>query len=132
MVGGHFAGYVFAMEDVRPTTFIIRADEGFLCPVCGWAGTFKGDHFADDEGGCIATGICACCAYEPGFDDNPLASKNAKPTIRESISAFRQAWIKSGSPWLGRDRTPLPEGWSATEQLSRLYQLAPFLMTSRE
>jgi hypothetical protein len=115
------------MSDLRPTTFIIASGGGYLCPVCGWAGTFIGNHFADDEGGCIATGICACCAYEPGFDDNPLASDKAKPTIAESITSYRRAWIDMGSPWRGIDATPVPDNWSAEAQLSKLFKRAPFL-----
>jgi hypothetical protein len=109
------------------TAFIISSPEGYLCPVCGWAGTFRGDHFHDEEGGCIATGICACCSYEPGFDDNPLASQDAEPTIGASIASRRRAWIGQGSPWRGIDATPVPDNWSSKAQLDRLFRLAPFL-----
>ena len=120
------------MDTLPATAFIILSPEGYLCPVCGWAGTSRGGHFQDDEGGCIATGICACCAYEPGFDDNPLASKDAKSTIAASIASYRRAWIDRGSPWLGRDATPVPVNWTADDQLARLFRLAPFLTEQGE
>jgi hypothetical protein len=107
--------------------YIIQSNEGFLCPVCGLAGYFKGNHFDDVEGGCIATGICPCCLYEPGFDDQPLASSKAKPTIGESIAFYRHGWLNAGRPWRGGDQTSAPEDWSAEEQLSQLYRIAPFL-----
>jgi len=109
------------------TAFIIPSEDGFLCPVCGLAGYFRGDHFDDIEGGCIATGICPCCSYEPGFDDNPMASKNAKSTIAESIAFYRRGWIEAGRPWRGGDQTVAPASWSADEQLARLFRIAPFL-----
>lgn len=113
--------------DVLPATaFLIRGDGGFLCPVCGWAGTFTGDHFDDEEGGRIATGICFCCLFEPGFDDNPLASSDAMPTVGESIAACRTRWLDAGAPWLSHI-VPRPSGWDAERQLQRLFELAPFL-----
>jgi hypothetical protein len=110
------------------TSFIVSDGAAFLCPVCGWAGTFLGNHFDDEEGGCIATGICDCCQYEPGFDDNPLASSAAKPTIGESIAAYRETWLRNGAPWRGKLIGPdPPAGWSSQAQLDRLFEIAPFL-----
>ena len=48
----------------------IRGEDGFLCPVCGWPGTFSGDSYDPRLGGLIGTGICACCHFEPGYDDD--------------------------------------------------------------
>jgi hypothetical protein len=119
------------MNILPATAFIIQSADGYLCPVCGWPGYFRGDHFDDEEGGCIATGICPCCLYEPGFDDQPLASKDAKPTIGESITFYRQEWLDAGLPWRGGDVTTAPDGWSAKKQLSRLFRIAPFLADLR-
>jgi hypothetical protein len=118
------------MKPLPATAYIIRDGAKYLCPVCGWPETFRGDHFDDEEGGCIAMGICDCCVYEPGFDDNPLASAAAKATIGESILAFRGAWLAEGAPWRGNgSRRAPPDGWSSERQLARLYELAPFLQS---
>jgi hypothetical protein len=75
-----------------PITMLnIQSEGSFLCPVCGWSGTFTGHSYELNFGGCAGTGICACCHFEPGFDDDPGASKDAKPTIMESIRYYRRA-----------------------------------------
>jgi hypothetical protein len=97
----------------------------FLCPVCGHAGTFDG-HCFDERGGVIGSGICPCCFYEPGFDDDPMASAKAKSTPIESIKAYRTEWIADGKPW----RSPnvsAPESWDASRQLKALLNIAPGL-----
>jgi hypothetical protein len=112
--------------DARPSLFIIQNNRGeYLCPICGFAGYFRGNHFADDEGGVIGSGICPCCFYEPGFDDNPLASAEAKDTLLESIQSYRKAWIEQGMPWRGK--AGRPAGWEPASQLARLLKTAPFL-----
>ena len=77
MESGHFDANLSAMPELAPTDFLVEYESAFLCPVCGYDGTFKGNHYADNEGGCIATGICSCCFFEPGFDDNPAALKGS-------------------------------------------------------
>lgn len=114
--------------DVRPSLFIIRNDRGeYLCPVCGFAGYFRGDHFADKEGGVIGTGICPCCFYEPGFDDNPAASAGAKDTLLDSILSYRKAWTEQGMLWRGAPKVERPADWEPASQLARLLETAPFV-----
>lgn len=113
----------------------------YLCPVCGLPDYFD-VHAFDNRGGCIAEGICPCCFFEPGFDDDPNASANAQPTVRESIRWCRQQWISHGMPWrrgtveeriaLGvydpaRTSDNQPEDWCPQRQLERLLSLAPDL-----
>ena len=110
----------------RASEFLVKGASGYLCPVCGLEGYFRGDHFDDEEGGCIGKGVCPCCFYEPGFDDNPSASSEALATIETSIKSYRQRWIARGKPWMGGDGGPRPFDWSAEAQLSRLFETAPF------
>ncbi len=108
--------------------FNVRDDSGqYLCPVCGLSGYFNGSSFGE-QGTYIATGICPCCCYEPGFDDNPLASAQALPTVEASIRDYRSKWMRGGMQWQ-RDPTrhPRPAGWNAQDCLRRLFELAPFL-----
>jgi hypothetical protein len=97
----------------------------FLCPVCGHAGTFDG-HCFDERGGVIGSGICPCCFYEPGFDDDPMASAKAKATPIESIKAYRADWISDEMPWRSPN-VPAPEGWDPLHQLKALLKIAPGL-----
>lgn len=115
------------MTELRPTAFIIKSGGSYLCPVCGYDGTFSGDHYDDAEGGCIGSGICSCCFFEPGFDDNPLASAEAEASIEASIASYRASWIAAGLPWRGGDVKAQPPGWNPQEQLARLFREAPFL-----
>lgn len=98
---------------------------GFLCPVCGQAGTFD-EHCFDERGGVIGSAICPCCFYEPGFDDDPMASAKAKATPIESIKAYRAEWIADGKPWRSASLSA-PEDWDALTQLQSLLKLAPDL-----
>lgn len=111
----------------RASQFLVRNDQGeYLCPACGLPGYFDGQHFDDAIGGVIGTGICPCCFYEPGFDDDPMASADARPTLIWSVLSYRADWHANGSPWRGTN-VPPPDGWSAETQLALLFETAPFL-----
>jgi hypothetical protein len=111
--------------------FNIRDDKGrFLCPCCGYSDSFLGASF-DAHGGVIGTGICDCCMFEPGFDDDPAASGK---TIRGSGSRYTAAavadyhgqWRSEGMPWRGMPKRQ-PLGWSADFQIDHLRRTAPYL-----
>jgi hypothetical protein len=107
---------------------IIRDSENHvLCPVCGLAGVFGLNSF-DEHGGVIGTGICYCCLYEPGFDDDPLASAAAKNTFLDSIHVYRNAWLHEKMPWRGQPEK-LPENWDPQRQLGMLFEQAAWLVT---
>jgi hypothetical protein len=107
--------------------YIIATQDGkYLCPVCGHSGAFNGRHFTT-HGGLIGSGICFCCHFEPGFDDDPLASAAAKATVPDSIRCYRDDWIKVGQPWRGQISLQ-PENWNADYQLAALFAQAPFLL----
>jgi hypothetical protein len=95
-------------------------------PFCGYDGTFGGDHYRE-EGGCIDTGICSCCLFEPGYDDNPAAAGEARDSIAASIAVCREKWISAGMPWCGGEVKSPPVGWNPRAQLARLFEAAPFL-----
>ncbi len=107
--------------------FNIRNSLGhFLCPSCGLPGYFNGTSY-DDNSPLVGTGICPCCFYEPGFDDD--ASADAQPTVLASILRYRAKWIAMGMPWLGQNNHWLkkPAFWSPAEQLEAMYAIEPGL-----
>lgn len=118
-----------------------RLDGLFRCPACGLPGYFQKDAF-DEFGGVIAMGICPCCFFEPGFDDDPAASADAEPTVLASVRSYRRRWMANGMPWrrgtrkeriaIGvyderRTSDDAPEGWCPKTQLEALFRLAPDL-----
>ncbi|WP_424973127.1 hypothetical protein [Dinoroseobacter sp. S76] len=106
-------------------SFNVFAPDGrLLCPVCGFPGYSHRPAYSE-YGGEIGTTICPCCFWEPGFDDNPLASAKAKDTILESVIAYRAGWATT-KQWQGR-RHLRPEGFDGEGQLANLAGLAPHL-----
>lgn len=104
--------------------FNIRGRTGlYLCPSCGFPGCFNEEPY-NENGGLIGTGICPCCLFEPGFDDNPAASPDAGLTILESIAKYRATWVAAGMPWRGAP-TPAPPEWNPGAQLRDLVALLP-------
>ena len=101
----------------------IRDDDGgYLCPSCGFPGYFEGPSY-DERGGIIASGICPCCGWEPGFDDDPAAS-GAPDTILESLRQYRQGWMSRLPAWSGKMMV-IPFDWDGRAQLARLFEIAP-------
>jgi hypothetical protein len=84
------------------------------------------EHCFEERGGVIGSAICPCCLYEPGFDDDPMASAKAKATPIESIRAHRADWIADGKPWRSGSVTA-PQDWDAPLQLKALLKTAPGL-----
>lgn len=97
-----------------------------LCPCCGYPGYAAGPAYPEEGApGMIGLTICPCCLWEPGFDDNPLATSRAEATPRASLVKYRAAWAAT-CIWQGKqDRKP-PD-FDGAEQLERLRQLAPEL-----
>jgi hypothetical protein len=108
---------------------VINSQTPRLCPACGLPGYFTAEAWDADGKGVIGTGICPCCFYEPGFDDDPAASAEAQPTVRASILHYRAKWIAMGMPWRGNDDYWLtkPAHWNPTAQLDALYDAEPEL-----
>ncbi len=102
-------------------------DTARRCPACGLAGYFKAQSWDANGAGVIGTGICPCCLFEPGFDDDPAASADALTTVRASTLHYRRQWIAMGMPWRGDDddRFSRPKGWNAEGQLAELSQAEP-------
>ncbi|QMW21806.1 hypothetical protein [Sandaracinobacteroides saxicola] len=109
------------MED--PRQFNIENGQGLLlCPSCGFPG-YSDKPAYDERGGIVGTTICSCCLWEPGFDDDQLASVNAGDTILQSLKNYR---AKLGTLQLGqggRDRRP--KDFNVERQLSVLFAIAP-------
>lgn len=109
------------MTDAR--TFNIRDEDGSLvCPACGFAG-YANHPAYDENGGLIGTTICACCLWEPGFDDDPIVSRPATDSILDSLRAHRARWSRALA-WLGRDDLQ-PATWNPHAQLAKLFEIAP-------
>ncbi|MGB0843887.1 MAG: hypothetical protein ACPGVN_03995 [Alphaproteobacteria bacterium] len=97
----------------------------YMCPVCGYS-EFSGTPAYDSFGkGIIGTTICSCCLWQPGFDDEPSASGEAKSTVRETIIHYRSKWEKLAE-WQGI-KSLKPEGFSGKFQLKNLKLIAPDL-----
>lgn len=112
---------LWAMLDARQ--YNIRDNEGqYLCPSCGFPGYFEGRSY-DEHGGVIGTGICPCCGWEPGFDDDPAAS-GAPATILESLRHYRRGHSSFGPAWAGRSED-IPAGWDGRAQIQHLFEVAP-------
>src|SRR5688572_10425809 len=124
--GGKATLVSYAREMENPLQYNVRDNDGrYLCPACGFPGHFQGDSY-DERGGVIATGICPCCLWEPGFDDDAGASGKTEPTILDTLRRFRGTWDVYGMPWNGNYRD-IPPGWDGTEQLKHLFEVAPHL-----
>jgi hypothetical protein len=120
------------MTTIDPLQFNISADNGWYhCPCCGWDGTFSVEAY-DKHGGMIGRGLCSCCYWEPGFDDDPMASAAALATIRESLLTYRRAWVESGYIWRSSATVDPPNNWKGREQLATLLKRAPHLMFEGE
>jgi hypothetical protein len=100
----------------------------YLCPACGWPGHFDG-HSYWEQGGQIATGICPCCRFEPGYDDDSTVNEftQAEETVLESVLKYRKTWSDEGMAWRGHPKLEAPEGWNPAEQLAHLFAVAPWI-----
>jgi hypothetical protein len=106
---------------------VIDTRGALLCPACGFDDGFNAAFPPyGPQGGIIGRGICHCCLWEPGFDDDPMASSAAAPTILASIRAYRAAWIASGYAWRGQPVDPAIE-CAGEQRLASLLSLARHL-----
>jgi len=112
------------MTEEDPMNFNIRSPEGeYLCPACGYPGYFDGSSY-DESGPLIATGICPCWLWEPGYDDMPAAS-GAPDAILDSLREYRRGW-SDGPAWMGKPEG-MPPGWNGRIQFTRLLEIAPWV-----
>jgi|GEM_PF-1547001 len=112
------------MVTIEASKFNIQNAEGqYLCPVCGFEGFSSRPTYSDEFGGMIGMAICPCCLWEPGFDDHPLVSAQAKITIFHSVKSYRKRWNRE---WLGR-KNLCPPDWDPEKQLFALYEIAPYV-----
>lgn len=83
-----------------------------FCRVCGLflGKDVKGNEYFPwgENGNSPSFDICICCGVEFGYGDCFL----------EDIRAFREEWMKKGSPW--RSPEYKPENWSLEEQLKTI------------
>jgi hypothetical protein len=104
---------------------IADRDGDLLCPCCGMTDQFHGVAY-DARGGIIGSDICGACLWEPGFDDDPMASGDALPTVMESLLAYRAKWLSEGASWRGSARAS-PAHWDGQKTLAYLFSRAAYL-----
>lgn len=95
----------------------------YLCPVCGYA--YSDAPAYDEAGGIIGRVICACCLWEPGFDDDPFASGKGTQGIMQAVRDYRAVW-EGEAAWRGQVAFR-PHGFDGRAQVARLRVLAPHL-----
>lgn len=78
---------------------------GTYCRVCGYKLSFS--PWGSDNN-TPTFEICPCCGAEFGCDDY----------TPQSIMAYRENWIKSGSKWF--DPAKKPDNWSLEKQLHNI------------
>jgi hypothetical protein len=104
-------------KHVSPLQFNVFNEDGKLhCPCCGFADQVS-RHPYEARSGSIGSGICGACLWEPGFDDDLMASSIAEPTILVSLLSYRAEWIAAECPWRGSEKFRHPNGWSAHTSL---------------
>ncbi len=104
--------------------FNIRDEAGrFVCQACGFAGWFKHETYGERRW-LAGRGICCCCLWEPGYDDQ-LAFTVEDVLI--CLRRYRAKWIADGFPWQSH-YVPKPRDWNPGEQLRRLGELAPWIV----
>lgn len=119
----HHAGSAEGPEDAVAT--LGRDLDSRTCPVCGHVveqrpyleytgpGVLSGlgpPPYAQHLGR-PTYGVCACCGFEFGNDDNP---GTARPS---SFARYRLDWLDSGAPWF---KGAAPAAWSLARQLARI------------
>ena len=78
---------------------------GTYCRVCG----YKLKFFPwESDNNTPTFEICPCCGAEFGYDDY----------TPQSVMAYRENWIKSGSKWF--DPAKKPDNWSLEKQLHNI------------
>ena len=103
---------------------ILTSEGKLLCPACGFP-NYASEPAYDRCGGITGITICACCLWEPGYDDEPHASADARDTILDSLHAYRVKW-RASHQWRG-DKGSQPPVWDGEAQLAKLFELAPYL-----
>lgn len=103
---------------------VTNLEGALLCPVCGFPG-YSTEPAYSRNGGEIGKAICPCCLWEPGFDDCPAASAQAKDDLFASILDYRRRWSAT-KEWRGH-RHLLPKGFDGLAQLNQLFKIAPHL-----
>jgi hypothetical protein len=109
------------MADARQFN-IVNLDGHYLCPACGFP-EYAAEPTYDVFGGLIGSTICACCLWEPGFDDDPAASGKSCSGVLEALRNYRGLW-KGVPVWSGRP-SDKPPNWDGETQLDYLFKLAP-------
>jgi hypothetical protein len=77
-----------------------------ICIVCGYDGLFEPPYDSD--------GICPCCSFHYGFDDDIEAGLDRSKTY----ITWREEWINKSYPWFSTGRRP-PHNWNGRNQLER-------------
>jgi hypothetical protein len=77
----------------------------YSCRVCGF---IYEDKPWGEDGKCPSFQICVCCGAEFGYED----------FSHNSILAFRENWIKSGSKFIKPEF--MPKNWNLKKQMENI------------
>lgn len=79
----------------------------FVCSVCGYE-RLPGPLY-DKSGIADISLICACCGFQPGYDDEESGY---------TFESYRTEWIENGATWFVEKKKP--KKWSLQDQLKNL------------
>jgi hypothetical protein len=84
-----------------------KRKEVFVCTVCGYD-SLPGPLY-NKKGIPDVSLICACCGFQPGYDDDELGN---------TFESYRVEWIQSGAKWFREEDKP--KQWDLNKQLKNI------------
>ena len=78
----------------------------FVCSVCGYD-YLPGPLYIN--GTPDVSLICACCGFQPGYDDEELGY---------TLESYREEWIQNGAKWFREKEKP--KQWNLKKQLKNI------------
>ncbi|OCA90158.1 hypothetical protein [Bacillus sp. FJAT-27986] len=83
-----------------------RKKRFFVCSVCGYD-RLPGPLY--EKGIPDVSLICACCGFQPGYDDEDLGY---------TFESYREEWIEKGAKWFWEKEKP--KQWELKKQLENI------------
>ncbi|MGG3625536.1 hypothetical protein ABES25_18515 [Bacillus gobiensis] len=84
-----------------------RKKRFYVCSICGY-NCLPGPLY-DKEGVPDVSLICACCGFQPGYDDEELGY---------TLESYRAEWIQNGAEWFREKEKP--KQWDLNKQLENI------------
>jgi hypothetical protein len=107
--------YLYKWINITYTNWLILGDgeilfrrkKFFVCSVCGYD-RLLGPLY-NKKGIPDVSLICACCGFQPGYDDEELGY---------TIESYREEWLQNGAEWLTEVKNP--KQWNLNTQLKNV------------